>query len=76
MEENAMFRIPTSSSLSNAVSTSAVATITPVELNSAPLKVATENKKQVAPSPVSIYDELSAISEEVIACRRTVLERI
>ena len=75
MEENAMFRIPTSGSFSDAVS-STVATITPVELNSAPLKVETETKTQVAPSPASIYDELSAISEEVIACRKAVLERI
>lgn len=75
MEDNAMFRIPTSGSLSDAVS-STVGTITPVELNSAPLKVETETKAQAAPSPASIYDELSAISEEVIACRKAVLERI
>ena len=75
MEENAMFRIPTSGSFSDAVS-STVATITPVELNSAPLKVETETKTQAAPSPASIYDELSAISEEVMACRKAVLERI
>jgi hypothetical protein len=75
MEENAIFRIPTSGSLSDATSTT-VATITPVELNSAPLNVATETKKQAAPSPASIYDELSAISEEVLACRKAVLERI
>ena len=75
MEDNAMFRIPTSGSLSDAVS-STVGTITPVELNSAPLKVETETKTQAASSPASIYDELSAISEEVIACRKAVLERI
>lgn len=76
MEENAIFRIPTSGSLSDAVSASAVATITPVELNSAPLKVETETKTQAATSPASIYDELSAISEEVMACRKAALERI
>lgn len=75
MEENAFFRIPISGSLSGATSAT-VATITPVELNSAPLKVETQIKTQAAPSPASIYDELSAISEEVIACRKAVLERI
>ena len=75
MEENALFRIPTSGSLSGATSAT-VATITPVELNSASLKVETQIKTQAAPSPASIYDELSAISEEVIACRKAVLERI
>lgn len=75
MEDNAMFRIPTSGSLSDSVSNT-VETITPVELNSAPLKVETETNTQAAPSPASIYDELSAISEEVIACRKAVLERI
>lgn len=75
MEENAFFRIPTSGSLSGATSAT-VATIAPVELNSAPLKVETQIKTQAAPSPANIYDELSAISEEVIACRKAVLERI
>ena len=75
MEENAFFRIPTCGSLSGATSAT-VATIAPVELNSAPLKVETQIKTQAAPSPASIYDELSAISEEVIACRKAVLERI
>lgn len=75
MEENAIFRIPTSGSLSGAVATN-VSTITPVELNSAPLQVTTETKKQNAASPASIYDELSAISDEVLAYRKAALERI
>ena len=75
MEDNAMFRIPTSGSLSDPAS-SAVQTIAPVELDSAPYKVETETKNATAPSTLSIYDELSAISEEVLACRKAVLERI
>ena len=75
MEENAIFRIPTSGSLSGAATTN-VSAIMPVELNSAPLQVTTETKKQNAASPASIYDELSAISDEVLAYRKAALERI
>lgn len=66
MEENSIFKIPTSSSVADIQK----AKIDAVDISSAPIKIQTQNNNSF-----NLYDELTAISEEVIACRNTALRR-
>ena len=68
MEENSMFKIPTSSSVADVQQ----AKINTVEISSAPYKMNNRNENHKA---FEFYDKLTAISEEVISCRNATLGR-
>lgn len=68
MEENSMFKIPTGSSVADVQQ----AKINTVEISSAPYKMNNRNENHKA---FEFYDELTAISEEVISCRNATLGR-
>ena len=68
MEENSMFKIPTSSSVADIQQ----AKINTVEISSAPYEMNNQNENRKA---FEFYNELTAISEEVISCRNATLGR-
>lgn len=68
MEENSMFKIPTSSSVADIQQ----ARINTVEISSAPYEMNNQNENRKA---FEFYNELTAISEEVISCRNATLGR-
>ena len=68
MEDNSMFKIPTNSSVADLEK----AKINTVEISSAPYKMNNRNENRKA---FEFYDELTAISEEVISCRNATLGR-
>lgn len=61
-----MFKIPTGSSVADVQQ----AKINTVEISSAPYKMNNRNENHKA---FEFYDELTAISEEVISCRNATL---
>jgi len=63
-----MFKIPTSSSVADVQQ----AKINTVEISSAPYEMNNRNKNHKA---FEFYNELTAISEEVISCRNATLGR-
>ena len=63
-----MFKIPTGSSVADIQQ----AKINTVEISSAPYEINNRNENHKA---FELYDELTAISEEVISCRNATLGR-
>jgi len=77
MESDAFFRIPMNSHADSS-SSSTTAVVDAVEIASAPVVNQVEIKTNIEPKMadyLSLYDELSAISEEVIACRNSALNK-
>ncbi|MBR6811222.1 hypothetical protein IKM56_02200 [Candidatus Saccharibacteria bacterium] len=74
MESDAFFHIPMNSR-SDSFGSSTTAVVDAVEITSAPtVEIKTNNESKMADT-LSLYDELSAISEEVIACRNAALNK-
>lgn len=74
MESDAFFHIPMNS-CSDSFGSSTTAVVDAVEITSAPtVEIKTNNESKMADT-LSLYDELSAISEEVIACRNAALNK-
>jgi|GEM_PF-1967382 hypothetical protein len=74
MESDAFFHIPMNSRSDN-FGSSTTAVVDAVEITSAPtVEIKTNNESKMADT-LSLYDELSAISEEVIACRNAALNK-
>lgn len=69
MEDNSMFKIPTNSSVADLEK----AKINTVEISSAPYKMQNQNTSNS--KSFEFYDELTAISEEVMSCRNATLGR-
>ncbi len=70
MEDNSMFKIPMSSSVADVKETK----INAVEISSAPYEIQNQNTS-AHNKGFEFYDELTAISEEVISCRNATLGR-
>ena len=67
-DNNSMFRIPTTNSVADVQKT----TVNAVDLSAAPYEIQNQNNNTKV---FNLYDELTAISEEVISCRNASLGR-
>lgn len=67
-DNNSMFRIPTTNSVADVQKT----TVNAVDLSAAPYEFQNQNNNTKV---FDLYDELTAISEEVISCRNASLGR-